>query len=210
MGAKKKKRTYQSPVRQAERAATHQRIVAAATSMLGEVGFHQFSLDAVAKRAGVSRLTVYNQFGERRSLLEAVFDAQAASAGLADLAAAMKMQDPRAALTRVVQVFCNFWANGGAIRGVIAAAMSDPELEQALRARNARRRHLLEVIVGRMARGAGASLRAERLVDTLFALTSFPFFAELSNAKMSVAEIADTIAELAASAVDRCSCASSR
>ena len=35
---------------------------------------NEFSIDAVARRADVVRMTVYYQFGARRGLLEALFD----------------------------------------------------------------------------------------------------------------------------------------
>ena len=76
-------RRYVSPVRSAAAAAKRERIVAAAARLLREkVNIAAFTLDAVAKAAGVARLTVYNQFGSRRGLLEAVFDERARQGGL--------------------------------------------------------------------------------------------------------------------------------
>ncbi len=50
------------------------RILAAARDALqtGDIG--AFSLEAIAQRAGVTRMTVYNQFGSRAGLLEELFD----------------------------------------------------------------------------------------------------------------------------------------
>jgi AcrR family transcriptional regulator len=53
-----------------------------------------FSLDAIAKAADVTRLTVYNQFGSRRGLLEAVFDDIARRGRLHRLNDAMAESDP--------------------------------------------------------------------------------------------------------------------
>ncbi|WP_404558819.1 TetR/AcrR family transcriptional regulator [Bradyrhizobium niftali] len=52
------------------------------------------SLDAVAKAANVTRLTVYNQFGSRRGLLEAVFDDIARRGRLGRLDDAVDDPDP--------------------------------------------------------------------------------------------------------------------
>src|SRR3954468_8289445 len=105
-----KKRSYVSHARAAGAAETRDKVVRAAIAFLRHKDLARFSLDAVAKAAGVTRLTVYNQFGSRRGLLEAVFDEIARSGGLHRLGDAMAMPDPRAALDRVVETFSAFWA----------------------------------------------------------------------------------------------------
>jgi AcrR family transcriptional regulator len=199
-----KKREYKSPVRDAAREVTREAIVIAATRVLRERGWDQFSVDAVARAASVTRLTVYHQFGERRALLEAVFDAQAASSGLAKaIPKAMSSADPHEALERVVAVFCAFWEKSGSMHALMAAATTDAQLAEAIKSRNERRRTLLRVLVDRMvSRGEIASRRATRLVDTLFALTSFAFFEELSTAHVGREATRETIASLAAAAVE--------
>ena len=68
-------RRYVSSVRTAAAAEKRDRVIeAAARSLREDASIASFSLDAVAKAAGVTRLTVYHQFGSRRGLLEAVFD----------------------------------------------------------------------------------------------------------------------------------------
>src|SRR5258706_894114 len=96
-------RPYVSSVRTA--AATEKRarvIEAAARSLRQDASIASFSLDAVARAAGVTRLTVYHQFGSRRGLLEAVFDDIAQRGGLTEIADAMAMADPRAAVDRLI------------------------------------------------------------------------------------------------------------
>src|SRR3981081_2230993 len=108
-------RRYVSSVRTAEAAAKRNRVIAAAARSLREnASIATFSLDAVAKAAGGTRLTVYHQFGSRRGLLEAVFDEIARQGGLAGIADAMAMPDPRAALDRLVGVFCGLLGRGHA------------------------------------------------------------------------------------------------
>ena len=172
------KRPYASPKREAAREATRGAIVAAAGRVLRERGWDGFSLEEVARAAGVTRLTVYHQFGDRRGLLEALFDEQAARSGLEAIAGAMREGDPRASLDRVVQIFCGFWRASKPMQGIMAAAAGDAQLADAIAARNERRRKLLAVIVGRMDVDRS---RAPALVDTLFALTSFAFWAELEK-----------------------------
>src|SRR3954470_16120294 len=110
------KRNYVSSVRASAAAETRQRIIAAGAKLLRkDASIANFSLDVVAKAAGVTRLTVYNQFGSRRGLLEAVFDDIAREGGLHRLGDAMAMPDPCAALDRVVEIFCAFWSRDPAV-----------------------------------------------------------------------------------------------
>jgi AcrR family transcriptional regulator len=173
-------RVYRSVVRAENAEQTRARIVKAATAMLAT---GNFSLDAVAKKARVTRLTVYHQFGSRRALLEAVFDDMAVRGGLPRIREAMANSDPDAALPQVVAIFCDFWRCApAALWRVYAASASDPELEASLRARNERRRHLLLVLVGRMAECKGIPAEVTNdLIDTLFALTSLSFYRELAD-----------------------------
>ncbi|SDE20617.1 TetR/AcrR family transcriptional regulator [Glycomyces harbinensis] len=50
-------------------------ILSAARELFLTDGFDRSSVDAVAARAGVSKRTVYDYFGDKRTLLHAVFDA---------------------------------------------------------------------------------------------------------------------------------------
>jgi AcrR family transcriptional regulator len=197
-------RPYQSPRRAAAATETRARVLAAAVAILGAPeGVDGFSLEDVARKAGVTRLTVYNQFGSRRALLEAVFDERAARGGLHRLADAMAEPDPRAGLLRVIAIFCDFWnCDPRALRRLHAAGASDPEFDASLRERNERRRSLLSALVGRMLAGASPSRDAVRdLVDVLFALTSYPFFLQLTAGRRSADAACRLIQELALQAV---------
>ena len=52
----------------------------ASKAVVGEQGFHGVSIDAVAKRAGVSRPIVYAHFGDLGGLLEAMLERESESA----------------------------------------------------------------------------------------------------------------------------------
>jgi AcrR family transcriptional regulator len=175
-------RRYVSSVRTAATAEKRARIIeAAARSLREDASIATFSLDAVAKAAGVTRLTVYHQFGSRRGLLETVFDEIARRGGLTEIADAMAMGDPRAALDRLVEIFCAFWNRDPAVGRLHEAMATDPEFAQALIERNERRRKTFNTLVERTA-GKTASPRARQdAVDMIFALTSFAMFAMLSR-----------------------------
>ena len=176
-----RRRAYVSSVRTAAAAQKRDRVIDAAAKLLREdASISSFSLDGVAKAAGVTRLTVYNQFGSRRGLLEAVFDEIARQGGLEAIAGAMAMADPHAALDRLVEIFCGFWQHDPAIGRLHEAMAIDPEFASALIERNERRRKGFTVLVERIA-GKTATRRARQdAVDTIFALTSYAMFAMLS------------------------------
>ncbi|HKF07470.1 MAG TPA: TetR/AcrR family transcriptional regulator [Xanthobacteraceae bacterium] len=199
-------RTYNSPSRSFAATKTRARIVSAAAAILGTPeGISGFSLQAVAEMAGVTRLTVYNQFGSRRALLEAVFDDMAVRGGLHRIPGIMRGSDPQAVLLEVISIFCDFWSFGSDALGPLhAAGASDPEFGASVRERNERRRRLLSVIVRRMA--ADRKLRSrvlDELIDVLFALTSFPFFSQLTPRGRSTQAACDLIQGLATDASRR-------
>src|SRR5712672_3379232 len=134
-------RRYISSVRTAAAAEKRERVIeAAARSLREDASIASFSLDAVAKAAGVTRLTVYHQFGSRRGLLEAVFAEIARQGGLTEIADARAVSDPHAALDRLVEIFCAFWNRDPAVGRLHEAMATDPEFAQALLERNERRR----------------------------------------------------------------------
>src|ERR1700730_1044349 len=146
-------RSYNSPGRDAAASQTRERIVAAAAAILGSAkGVEDFSLEGVAKAAGVTRLTVYNQFGSRRAVLEAVFDAVAVRGGLHRLSEAIMDPDPHAALALIITIFCEFWSfDPGALGFLHAVGSSNPEFAESVSARNERRRKLLAGVIRRIA-----------------------------------------------------------
>ena len=173
---------YRPAQRQIASEGTRARIVDAARELLADPDAPvDFTVDAVAKRAGVSRMTVYYQFGGRAALLEAVLDNLADRVGLTpDIAAAMQQLAPGAALDQVVAVFCGFWASYRlAIRRLRAMAVLDPELSGVFR--DERRRTL---IMAALSRGDGAPARdpaSESVIDLLQVLTSFETYDSLAS-----------------------------
>jgi AcrR family transcriptional regulator len=186
-------RRYTLGERRAGLDATRARIVASAGHLL-DAGTAPggFSIDAVARAAGVARATVYNQFGSRAALLEAVFDARAADTAIAELPAAFSKRDPWAALDGFVAVFVRFWAaTPESHRRLRALAVLDPDLGQALEARDERRRTGLRVIVTRLRQSNGDQLSQpfDDVIDVLVALTSFATYDVLLSAGRSDDEV---------------------
>jgi AcrR family transcriptional regulator len=197
-------RPYRSPRRAVRAQQTRARIVAAAAALLAAPrGIAGFSLEAVARKARVTRLTVYNQFGSRCALLEAVFDERAERGGLHRIAEAMADADPHRALRRIIAIFCDFWSfDTAALSRLHAAGASDPEFAASVRERNERRRRLLSALVARMTAGRGTHPKASTdLVDVLFALTSLAFFEQLTAGGRTTAAACQLIEAQAAAAL---------
>jgi len=80
-----------------------ERILDAALALVGEGGLRAVSMDRVAARAGVGRMTVYRRFGERARLVQALA-VRETRRGLAGVAAAQA--DPRlGAADRIAEGF---------------------------------------------------------------------------------------------------------
>lgn len=187
MPVKRKRRTYRSEVRAAAADETRARIIETSRRLLGGgKGLPAFSLDAVAREAGVTRLTVYNQFESKRGLLEEVFDDMARRGGLFELPQVMAEADPLRALRRVVAVFCRFWAShGDAYLTLSALAKLDADIGATMKQRTERRRRVLTTLVTRL----GIVTDQHDQVDALFVLTSFETFEGLSMRQRSPADV---------------------
>src|SRR4029079_4948542 len=192
--ANSKRKAYRSELRDAAVDVTRTRVMQASRRLLtGGKDLPAFSLDAVAREAGVTRLTVYNQFESKRGLLEAVFDDIAERGGLFELRSVLAEADAMASLRRVVAVFCRFWASHDRVLAKLAGMTKlDRDIAASLKQRTERRRGVLTVLVKRLARGRAP----DDLVDVLFTLTSFETFEALSVRQRSAAAVEALIWQL--------------
>src|SRR6478672_12294767 len=124
-----RRRSYNPGERMRSVEAGRERILAAARDLLEDDDAEGFSIDAVARRAGVARMTVYNQFESKAGLLEALFDSLAARGPLGEIAEVFKGKDPLVALDEYVAIFGRFWTlHRGTHSRLRAAAAHDEEL----------------------------------------------------------------------------------
>ncbi len=182
------RKPYVSALRAAAANEKRERVVTAATQSLREDGgLGGFSLDSVAKAAGVTRLTVYNQFGSRRGLLEAVFDDIAARGRLATIPEALSLPDPRQSLDAIIDRFCAFWSSDDAIARLHDAMATDAEFAIALTQRNERRRRLLQALMKRLVPADLPAQQRRDAIDFLYAMTSFAMFRVLRSNRSAAA-----------------------
>ena len=171
--------------------AARERIVVAACELLEADGEERFSIDVVAKRAGVARMTVYNQFESKAGLFEAIFDRLAQRGAFGEMPDLFReKRDPVATFDAFVALFGRFWTDSRRVhRRLRSAAMDDPELATALRGRNERRRQGLTELVRRLGPDHVSPLPAEELVNALFVLLSFQTFDALAGEGRTPKEI---------------------
>jgi AcrR family transcriptional regulator len=198
-------RPYRLGQRQASTEQTRARIIAAARELLAESqGFSGFSIDAVARKADVARMTVYHQFGSKVGLLEALSDSLAAHGGMEQLANAFGRPEPLEALDEYITVFSRFWNSDRLVmRRLRALAALDPDFEQVVRARDEWRRHGLRVIVGRLVQkyGRPPPEACDETVAVLYTLLSFESFDTLAGPTHSIEEVVPVVRRLAQAAL---------
>jgi AcrR family transcriptional regulator len=116
--ARNKARPYRQKVRAERQAETRQRIIESAVALHLERGPAQTSINAIAERAGVNRVTVYRHFPDARTLLEACSTHARRLNPPPDLNRWRRIDDPRrrteVALTQLYDYFRRTesgWAN---------------------------------------------------------------------------------------------------
>jgi AcrR family transcriptional regulator len=161
-------------------------------------------MEAVARRAGVARMTVYHQFRSKRGLLEALFDHLAARGLVERLQAAFGQARPLDALAELVAAFAGFWTSDRLVlRRIRGLAALDPDFEQGVRARDERRRDALRAILARLPRehSRPTARSLEEAVDVLHTLTSFETFDALAGSTRSPEEVLPLVQRLARAAL---------
>ena len=166
--------------RQASVDRTAQAILAAARELFKEPAGAVVSVAAIARRAGVTRVTIYNRFGSRSALVSA-------------LAPRLRPRpsddtDPRAALRAHIHAACTTWAADPALfrRLPEAADRADPETE----------RRLAEALAAADALRPGCSLKEAQ--DVISVLGSFAVFDRLhQDGRRTTAAVIEMLMRLA-------------
>src|SRR5438132_9642958 len=106
---------------------TRERIVAAVHALLEEGTFHESTVEQVAARAGVSRATLYQHFGSRLGLVDAICETFDANPALIAIRETVRDPDLSTALDRSIAHTVAFWASEEAVlEPLYGAAAVDP------------------------------------------------------------------------------------
>ena len=165
---------------------TRDRIIGAVRDLLAEGAFHESTVDEVARRAGVSRATLYQHFGTRLGLVDAMCEAFDENPALIAL---RETHDVDAFVARVVE----FWAAEEKVLVQLYGAASVDPAASDLVVRQRRDRH---AELRRLLRGLGIDDR--RAFAALSVLTSFETFEELRrHAGLPLREVTRRVQEAA-------------
>jgi AcrR family transcriptional regulator len=179
---------------------THTRILMAARKLLLGKTFSEFTMEAVARVAGVTRVTVYHQFESRAGLLEALYNFIAQRGSMQNLAEVFRRgSDPLQTLHEFIRVFAGFWSSDRAvIRRLHALGAIDAEIGKGLLERNERRHNGLRVILERYGRVycMFTPVQEPIAIDALHMLTSFETYDALAGSTRSAEEVVEIIIKL--------------
>src|ERR1700733_2919829 len=126
--------------RQASTEHSRARILAAARKLLLSRSFSEFTMESVARKADVSRLTIYYQFESKAGLLESLYDYLARRGEMERLADGFRRAPgPVMTLQEYIGVCEDLWAAAREIiRRLHGLGAIDPEVGEGIRAPNQR------------------------------------------------------------------------
>jgi AcrR family transcriptional regulator len=192
-------RKYDLGRRRAATESTRTKILEATRALLGgKADPSEFSMEAVAAKAGVARMTVYNQFRSEAGLLEALADYLASRGGMQKLREAFMEPRRDEAVRKFVGTFVGFWASDRVLlRRLRAFGVLLPTLYKGIRERDEWRREGARNLVTKIGvrPGTGPVTGADSSVELLTILTSFETFDAMCSDERPAAEVAREISD---------------
>ncbi|MCI4363718.1 MAG: TetR/AcrR family transcriptional regulator [Thermoplasmata archaeon] len=194
-------RAYDSSRRRPDVEATRVRILEATRAIVGGKGdLTAFSMEAVARKAGVVRMTVYYHFQSRQKLLDGLSDHLAQQGGTRRMREVFLEPDVKKALRALTETFVSFWASDRlTLRRLRAMGVVAPASDRAPRNRDTWRREAIENLLSKMGKSPGGAKLRERedLVDLLTTLTSFETFDALGTGSRTPDAVAALLTRVA-------------
>jgi AcrR family transcriptional regulator len=193
-------RSYTASLRRGSPASV-ERVLEAAEHLIREDAFHSATMDELAAAAGVSRATVFNRFGSKLGVLQALFTRCVESAEMGAIREGLAIGDPVVALEAVIEATCAIWEAHGFIQEQLQAiVVLEPEASAMVQQQKDEQRADLRDLTRRLARAdrLRPGLGEARVTATLHMLTSLESFLWLRREYgLSLRQTRDTIAELA-------------
>jgi AcrR family transcriptional regulator len=177
------------------------RVLEAAERLIKQDAFHTATMDELAAAAGVSRATVFNRFGSKLGVLQALFSRAMEGPEMDAIREALEIEDPVASLEAVIDASCAIWEAEGYIHEQLQAiVVLEPDASALIVEQKEVQRAEIQGLVRRLAK-AGAlreGLSEARAAATIHTLTSLESFLWLRREYgLSLRQTRDTITELA-------------
>jgi len=202
-----KRRTYVQRARAASAEATRTRILEAAEASFDRGPLAAVRIDDVARRAGSSRSTVYQLFGSRAGLLEALAQRLREEAGFDRLAEASAHPDARTSFGLALREQCRMLALFPDLaRALFTLAAVDADGAAAVAALERGRRPGMRHLAGRLAEQGQLreGVSQDEAAELLTVVTGFPAFDELfAGLGLPAETVADRLVALGERAVCR-------
>ena len=195
-------RKYTLKLRAERQAATRRRIVEVTAALHAEVGPARTTVTEIARRAGIERLTVYNNFPDEKTLIAACGDYWLAENPPPDLSSAQfAIADPEQRLLAVLQAFYRWYRRTArANENLHRDRLVMPALDSAMKVRMDKQ---LSLLAGSLVSGFSAPARARPRLRAAVAL-AFDFWTwrRLSHEGLSDDAAAGLMVALAKSALE--------
>ena len=176
-------------------------VLEAAERLIREGEFHSTTVEALAEEAGISRATVFNRFGSKLGVLEALVERCFTGPEMRAIKQALELEDPVTALEATIEASCAIWeARGFIVEHLYAIVVLEPGAAVLINEVEADQRSDLHGLTRRLARAdrLRPGLGEARAAATLHMLTSLETFLRLRRAYgLSRRQTRETIAELA-------------
>jgi AcrR family transcriptional regulator len=193
-------RAYRTRKRPQRSQQTRERITNAVRELLAEGTFHESTVDEVADRAGIARATLYQHFGSRLELVDAICDTFDANPALLALRESVQLSDPEAALAETIANTVGFWSSEDAILSELyGVAAIDPAAQDLVGRQRSDRRGEMDRLAHHLRKSGSlrSGLTQPQAVALLMVLTSYGTYRELRDAELPHRKIAKTLQDTA-------------
>jgi AcrR family transcriptional regulator len=189
-------RTY-TGARGRKSAESVDRVLEAAERLIKEGSFHLATMEELSAAAGVSRATVFNRFGSKLGVLQALFTRGMEGPEMRAIRAALALEDPVAVLEPMVEASCTIWEVHGYVHEQLhAIAVLEPGAGALIDQQEEEQRAALQQLARRLARAGHlrSGITEARAAAVIHMLTSFESFLRLRREHgLSLRQTRDTL-----------------